>query len=154
VLWALALLATAQQATTAEFPLRSKLRAGIVLGEPMSLTIATDLSEGLVLQLDLGLSASDRFSGIIGMDVVYRAETIFGRIAADFWLMPWFGFGMRGAIGEDDQPNRFGFRVPIGLSLLSETDPLELYAQVAAGLSAFPERRASVDAGAGIRVGF
>jgi hypothetical protein len=153
VLWALALLTLAQPAEE-DFPLRSKLRAGILIGNPLSISIATDLSEGLVLQLDLGLSPSRRFSGIVGMDVVYRAERIFGRVTADLWLMPWFGFGMRGAIGEGDQVNRFGFRVPVGLSLLSEVEPLELYGQVAVGVSAFPERRASLDAGGGIRVGF
>ena len=153
MLWVLALLATAQP-PSGDFPLRSKLRAGFLIGNPLSISLATDLSEGLVLQLDLGISPSSRFSGIIGMDVVYRAETIFGRVTRDLWLMPWVGFGMRGAIGEDDQPNRFGFRIPIGLSLLSEVEPLELYGQAAIGLSAFPERRASIDAGGGVRVGF
>jgi hypothetical protein len=153
VLWALVLLTLAQPPED-HFALRSKLRAGFLVGNPLSLSIATDLSEGLVLQLDLGLSPSNRFSGIVGMDVVYRAETVFGRIGADLWLMPWFGFGMRGAVGEGGEESRFGFRVPIGLSLLSELEPLELYGQAAIGLSAFPVRRASIDAGGGIRVGF
>lgn len=162
MLWAVALVAVAQlsgavnrpHAGSPEFPLRSKLRAGLLIGNPLSISLATDLSEGLVLQLDLGLSFSDDFSGIVGMDVVYRAESIFGRISADLWLMPWVGFGMRGAIGEGEQPNRFGFRIPAGVSMLSEVEPLELYGQVAVGLSAFPERRASIDAGGGIRIGF
>ena len=154
VLWALALIASAHPSHDDGFPLRSKLRAGILIGNPLAITIATDLSEGLVLQLDLGLSPSDDFSGIVGMDVVYRAETIFGNIARDLWLMPWVGFGMRGAVGEGDEEDRFGFRVPVGISLLSDLEPVEVYAQTAIGLSAFPVRRASIDVGGGIRVGF
>ena len=152
MLWALALLAIAQPAE-GEFPLDSKLRAGILIGNPLSISVATDLAEGLVLQLDLGISPSKDFSGVVGMDVVYRAEQIFGRVHGDLWLMPWFGIGIRGAVAEGERTDRYGFRVPIGVSVLSEREPIEVYLQAAVGLSLFPERRASIDAGAGIRVG-
>jgi hypothetical protein len=152
VLWALALLAIAQP-SEGDFPLESKLRAGILIGTPLSISIATDLAEGLVLQLDLGVSPSESFSGVLGMDVVYRAEQIFGRVYGDLWLMPWFGIGIRGAVAEGERTDRYGFRVPFGISVLSELEPVEVYLQTAIGLSLFPERRASIDAGAGIRVG-
>jgi hypothetical protein len=151
VLWALALLSIAQP--TADFPLDSKLRAGILIGNPLSITVATDLSEGLVLQLDLGISPSREFSGVLGMDVVYRAEQIFGRVLGDLWMMPWVGLGIRGAVAEGDFTDRYGLRVPVGVSVLSELEPVELYLQTAVGLSLFPERRASIDIGLGIRVG-
>jgi hypothetical protein len=155
VLWVLALLASAQPAPEHDgFPLESNLRAGFLIGNPLSISIATDLAESLVLQLDLGISPARDTSGVIGMDIVYRAETLFGRIFGDVWLMPWVGFGARGSVGEEDRPDRFGFRVPVGLSFLSEVEPIEVYGQAAVGMSVFPERRASIDAGGGIRVGF
>ncbi len=154
MLWAALLLTLAQPPADHAFPEHSKLRGGILIGNPLSLTVATDLSEGLVLQLDVGLAHSDDFSGIMGIDVVYRSETIFGRVLGDLWLMPWFGFGARGAIEKGEDEDRFGFRVPVGISVLSDLDAVEVYFETAIGLSIFPDRRASIDYGFGIRAGF
>lgn len=148
------LAAAAPEAQTEPLDLDSRLRFGFSIGEPLALTVASDLSAGLVLQSEIGLSALDDFSGLLAMDLVYRADQVFGPITRTLWLMPYLGAGVRVALGEGDHPDRFGFRVPAGISLRDLTEPIELFVQVAVGLSVLQERRGTLDFGGGLRVGF
>lgn len=151
----LAALAAATPVVRSEVPeLDSRLRFGLSLGEPLALTVASDLSQVLVLQTEVGISVSDDFSGLLTMDVVYRANEIFGPITRSLWAMPYVGLGLRVALGRDEQPDRFGFRVPVGLSFRDATEPIEVFLQAAVGLSVLTEVRGSLDAGGGLRIGF
>jgi hypothetical protein len=135
-------------------PHASKLRFGVIVGEPLALTLATDLAEGLALHSDLGLSFSGKTSGTFATDIVYRSTDLFGPISEDLWLLPFVGFGLRAALGEDEREDLFGFRVPLGVTLVGASEAIELFAYAAVGIAILPERRATLDSGAGIRFGF
>jgi hypothetical protein len=123
------------------------LRLGLMFGEPIAATVALSLNESFAVHADIGPSTS-RFQRIIAAaDLVYGMPEVFG---GDFIL--WFGAGLRYSAGRDDEPNRFGFRVPAGISYFTTARATELFIFAAPGVSLVPDKRASLDGGLGIRI--
>lgn len=127
-------------------------RAGLVLGAPVGLSAALDLSPRFAAHLTL-TPPSDRTELGSRLDLVYRPPDLGGELASIARGLFWFGAGLRWTL-EAEQDSAFGLRVPFGFSVLLPAGEAELYAEIAPALVLSPELAALVEAGLGLRFGF
>lgn len=125
----------------------SPLRLGLMFGEPIAATVALDLSDRFTLHGDLGPSTSRAQTFVGAADLVYGMPEIFG-----YKFRFWFGAGLRYSSGRDEQPNRFGLRVPAGISYLGHDLSTEVFIFAAPSVSVVPDAKAALDGGLGLRV--
>lgn len=148
-----ALLAAAPEASTLE-P-EETLRAGVIAGEPLGLSLFVPLGDRFALHAELGKSFSERRAFAASADLVLRMPQVLGTIGESGRLVPWFGAGARIAALERDHGVFVpGIRTPVGLSYVHWRFPLEIFAQAVPGLELDSARRVSLEGGAGLRLGF
>lgn len=139
---------------TSQSPTVSPVRVGLLIGEPICATVGFTLSERFIMQADIGPSTSSRQSAIAAVDLVYTLPEVFGGDLSRDHFVPWFGLGLRLSMGKDETPNRFGPRIPFGISFFAAENSIELFASIAPGLSLAPDVWSSLDGGLGVRVAF
>lgn len=125
-------------------------RVGLQAGAPTGLTAAFDLGSSFVTHL-LVSPPSDGTDLGARIDLLYRLPGVGDELAGLGRVSFWAGPGLRWTHGADAR-SQLGVRVPFGVSLFTTNGGHELYAEIAPALTVFPERRALVEAGVGLRL--
>lgn len=132
----------------------SPVRVGLLIGEPISVTVGFTLSERFVLHADLGPSTASRQDAVGAADLVYTFPEFFQDATDGDYFVPWMGLGMRYSAGKDEEPNRFGPRFPFGVSFFTAARSIEFFGSLSPGLGLAPDLRATLDGGIGVRLAF
>ena len=152
---AVALSILASTSTTAN-PLPAPepaLRAGFLLGDPISISVTNRLWRQLRLQVEGGYSVRGAEDLVISADVLWDMPSVFGTLTeAGAWVL-WAGLGARVALdSRGEAAERIGIRVPFGVSYLVPRSTAEVFVQLAPGLSFTPDKRMTMSIGAGLRI--
>ena len=123
---------------------------GFLFGVPTG--ISAKLWIGRITALDVTAAwdfAEDEF--VLQFDYLFHYFGLF-RLQGRGQLPVYIGIGPRLSLTQDEQ--EFGARLPLGLSYLFPTVPIELFAEVAPGLSILPATNADISGGFGVRYYF
>jgi hypothetical protein len=71
-----------------------------------------------------------------------------------FRLSPYMGLGPRFEFRDDGENDMFGIRVPLGLTFLLDSAPLELFAELVPVFELSPNTDSDLDGGIGVRLYF
>lgn len=128
--------------------------AGVVLGEPTGVTLGFGMGKAANLQAHLAWSLGrDWLRGSV--DYLYFPTS---KAVPDggFTLAPYVGLGAVVAV-DDDGPRAdvgLGARIPLGVRLLPNGAPVDVFAEVAPGLWVLPYTDLLVEGGIGVRYWF
>lgn len=112
------------QAANSRVGNKEDLGVGIALGQPTGLTGKYWLSSTSALDATLGYHFNDNFD----IHADYLLHT-FSSFDVTDGRLPWY-IGLGGRILAGDSTH-FGMRLPLGVSYLRTSDPIELFAEVA-----------------------
>ena len=127
------------------------LRVGIVAGEPAGLSGIIGLPGPFALAIAVGYSSRDDAHALAVVDGLWLLPEIFGEVG-EGRMVTYTGIGGRVST-RFDESHRGGVRVPFGIAYIFGEDSLELFAQVAPGLSwGGPRVEAIIGGGVGVRV--
>ena len=122
--------------------------AGIIIGEPSGLSGRQWIGDGAALDLALAWSFFPEGSFYIHLDYkqhFYDFDVYTGRLLAFAGIGPMVYIGSAVTLGA---------RIPVGLIYEFDPAPLEIFVEVAPGLTLVPRTRANVGGGLGIRYRF
>ena len=121
---------------------------GVIAGNPTGLSFKHFTSVTTAFDAAAAWSFTEEWVAIHG-DYLWHS---FGAIDVEKGQMPWYyGLGGWVAFGDDTV---VGARAPVGLEYLFAHNDIDLFLEVAAGLSVIPDTDFNVDAGIGIRFFF
>lgn len=133
--------------------------AGFILGEPTGLSAKLFLARQHALQSHLGFAFAKRNRISTTLDYLFHLHDVippFGRAGN---LSPYFGVG--GILSfrthnknSDARDANIGLRFPVGASFALRAVPIEIYLEVAPGVSFINEAFFTVDGGTGARYYF
>jgi hypothetical protein len=149
--------ATATNATgTAETKITSgdsggRFGAGLILGEPTGATLKFWFNETLAIDGAVGWSFHRETDLYLHSDVLWHK---FDLIPVPEGQLPlYFGVGARAKF-RDDKDDRYGIRVPVGVSYIFEDIPVDVFLEVAPIIDFAPSTRGGFTAGVGARFWF
>ena len=123
---------------------------GFLFGVPTG--ISAKLWIGRITALDITAAwdfADDEF--VLQLDYLFHYFGLF-RMRGRGQLPVYIGIGPRLSLKQDE--NEIGARLPLGIAYLFPSVPIELFAEVAPGLSILPATNADVSGGFGVRYYF
>lgn len=123
---------------------------GVVAGEPTGLSFKQWLAGGNAVDAAAAWSFDDPGAFHFHMDYLYHMVSA-GELRIPGWKF-YLGIGGRLRLEEDD--NRLGVRIPLGIDYLFRTSPFEFFVEVAPILDLAPATEMRVNVGAGIRYYF
>jgi len=130
-------------------PGRGDTGLGLIAGNPTGISFKYFTSTTRAIDAAAAWSFTDDWV-MIHSDYLWHS---FGDIEVDKGQFPWYyGLGGWVAFGEDDV--YAGGRLPVGVEYLFAHQDIDLFLEVAAGLSVIPETDFRVDAAIGIRFFF
>jgi len=138
-------LAAPAKATTSRVGSAQDLGLGLQLGQPMGVTGKYWLSSTLAVDGFMGYHFNNNFD--THADVLWHSFSSFN--VSSGRLPFYIGIGGRVLGGNDSQ---FGLRIPIGVSYLFPSQPLEAYAEIAPIVEVAPSIGADIDGAVGIRL--
>lgn len=145
------LLALVAQSDVAPPP---SLAVGLAIGEPVGFSVAAPVRGSFRVHLTAGLSPSDERDALATFDFGYDLPNVIGPVFGTGRLVPWFGLGVRYADARrEEDSDKFGLRVPFGMSYYDLDGTIEMFAMVAYGVVLMPETDHSLDVTAGLRFG-
>ncbi len=130
--------------------LENRFGAGLMFGEPIGLTLKYWVNE--TFAVDGGLGASfHREDGLqLHSDALWH---VFGSHHCPHGLLsPYIGVGGRAKFQDGD--DRFGVRVPIGVSYMLDRSPVDMFLEIAPVLDVEPSVQGSFNVAAGARFWF
>jgi hypothetical protein len=129
----------------------SRFGAGVVIGEPTGVSAKYWLSDVVALDGMLGFRLSDTDDVFLNADVLWHNYDLIpvstGRAAAYLGVGPSILF-------RDEEDNRFGIRVPVGVSYKFNNQPLDVFLEVAPIVDVAPVVRGDFNVGIGVRFWF
>ena len=125
------------------------LGAGIILGEPTGISVKAWLDEGMAADAAVAWSFMGDPSLYIHANALYHINVL--DTGSENYLAPYLGVGANLRFGND---LGLGLRVPIGVSLLLNVAPVELFAEFSPGIGLLPETGFDPGAGLGARFYF
>lgn len=120
---------------------------GVVVGEPTGITGETWLGERTAFDFTVAWSMDGNDAVNLAADHLWYD---FDAIDADEPLALHYGVGGRVGIEEDDE-NRFGVRLPVGITYFVGDTPIGLFAQVAPIVDVVPDTELEFQGGVGAR---
>jgi hypothetical protein len=138
-------VATASDAITSRVGSGQDLGLGLELGQPMGVTAKYWLTSTTAVDAFMGYHFNHNFDA--HADYLWHSFSSFDVQAGR--LPFYFGLGARTNLGNDSD---LGMRMPLGVSYLFPTDPLELFAEIAPVVKVFGGLGVDVDGAVGIRV--
>jgi hypothetical protein len=118
---------------------------GVALGQPIGATAKYWLSSSAAVDAMAGYHFNSNFD----MHADYLWHSFSSFYVSSGRLPFYFGLGGRVLLGDDSQ---FGMRVPLGLSYLFPTDPVELFAELAPVVKLTSGVGLDIDGVVGVRV--
>lgn len=131
---------------------------GLILGEPIGLSAKFWLDRGSALQFHLAWDFSDAGIGIYG-DYLFHFDVF---DVSDFDLPLYVGGGLSyvtrnpgsRSTSNNEPSSAFGLRLPLGITLLMHSLPLEFFGEIVPGLRLVPTTRFNLDGAVGARYYF
>ncbi|MGC3959719.1 MAG: hypothetical protein QM813_17865 [Verrucomicrobiota bacterium] len=121
---------------------------GVMFGEPTGLSMKYFATDKIAVDGGIGWAFHHETDLHLHSDVLWHE---FDLIPVPKGKLPlYFGVGLRLKI-EDHRDDRFGIRLPIGVSYLFEGLPLDVFAEIAPVLDVAPETEGSFTGGVGVR---
>ena len=129
-----------------------KFGVGFTFGEPIGPSLKYFFSDAVAIDGAFGWSTHDHVNFYMQSDVLWHN---FDLIPVSQGKLPVY-FGVGGLLrfrnsGDEDQ---FGIRVPVGVSYLFDSVPLDIFAEVGPALDLTPAVRGEITGGVGIRFWF
>lgn len=125
--------------------------AGLILGEPTGASLKYWLNSTLAIDGAFGWSFHEETDLHLHGDFLWHK---FDLIPVPKGEMPlYIGVGGRWKI-RDDQEDRVGLRIPVGVSYIFENAPVDVFLEVAPVIDFTPTTRGSFTAGVGARFWF
>jgi hypothetical protein len=125
--------------------------AGFLVGEPTGFSAKYWLTDIMAIDGAFGLSLRDTDNVYVNADVLWHNYDLIpvsrGRAAAYLGVGPSIEF-------RDDEDNRFGVRVPVGVSYQFADKPLDVFFEVAPILDLSPDVEGDFNIGIGLRYWF
>lgn len=141
----LAAWAAPVRATTSRVGSAQDLGIGFEAGQPMGVTAKYWLNSTLAVDGFMGYHFNNNFD--THADLLWHS---FSSFDVSSGRLPFYiGLGGRVFGGDDSQ---FGLRIPIGVSYLFPSQPLEAYAEIAPVVKIAPGLGADIDGAVGIRL--
>jgi hypothetical protein len=126
--------------------------AGVILGEPIGLSLKYWLTDDMAIDGAAGWSAADHTDFYLHSDVLWHKFDLFpvpnGRLPL------YFGVGGLLRIRDDNNDNQVGIRAPIGVSYMFDREPIDIFVEVAPAIDISPSVRGDITGGVGIRYWF
>lgn len=130
--------------------LNNRFGAGVMVGEPMGLSLKYWLNEDFAVDGGLG-SSFHRETGLqLHSDVLWHKFGLFD--CPNGKLVPYLGLG--GRVKFQDDSDEFGFRFPVGVSYLLHDRPIDVFFEVAPILTVTPTVRGDFNVAIGARFWF
>ena len=127
------------------------LGAGIVVGQPTGPTVKYWINDTVALDGTLGWSLRDDDDIYLNADILWHNFDLIpvssGRMAVYAGVGPSIEF-------RDEEDNRFGVRVPVGISYTLENKPLDVFGEIAPIVDVSPDVRGDFTVGIGVRYWF
>ncbi len=133
------------QAVTSRVGSAQDFGVGTQLGQPMGVTAKYWLNSTLAVDGFMGYHFNHNFDA--HGDILWHSFSSFD--VSNGRLPFYVGAGGRILLGNDSQ---FGLRLPVGVSFLSSSQPLEFYAEVAPVIQLATSIGADIDGAIGIRI--
>ena len=132
---------------------------GIVLGEPTGLTAKGFFAREHALQGHLGFAFGKNSRIHVVVDYLYHFHNVIPPLGQAGYLSPYLGVGglvslRTNAPKKDEKDVSLGVLIPLGLSFVFRTVPIEIFLEVAPGIGIIPGTFAIVDGGLGARYYF
>jgi hypothetical protein len=123
---------------------------GVVAGEPTGVSFKQWLSGGNAVDGALAWSFDGRDAFTVHVDYLYHMVG-----AGDLRIPGWkFYLGIGGSLKLEEDDNRLGVRVPLGVNYLFKTSPFDFFMEVAPILDLAPATEIRMNFGIGIRYFF
>jgi hypothetical protein len=129
-----------------------KFGAGAIFGEPTGADVKYWFNEKMAIDGAIGYSWHEDAVLDLQSDILWHAFHLFPLSHGQLPL--YFGVGGLARIKNDDNPNEFGIRVPVGISYMFENAPVDIFMEVAPTLDIAPGVRGEVTGGIGVRYWF
>ena len=129
-----------------------KFGAGATFGEPIGADVKYWFNEKMAIDGAMGYSFHEDTVLYLHSDILWHAFHLFPVSKGQLPL--YFGAGGLVRIRNDDNPNEFGIRAPIGISYMFENAPVDIFMEVAPTLDIAPGVRGEVTGGIGVRYWF
>jgi len=139
------LLASYAQGVTSRVGSAQDLGLGTQLGQPMGVTGKYWMNSTVAIEAVMGYHFGHNFDA--HGDVLWHSFSSFN--ISDGRLPFYVGAGGRMLLGDDSQ---FGLRLPLGVSYLPSSEPIELYAEIAPVIQLITSLGADIDGAIGIRI--
>lgn len=130
---------------------RHRLGAGVILGEPTGATLKYWLNDNLALDTAIGASFDEDTDLNWHADALWHVFNLFPVSKGSLPL--YFGAGVRAKF-RDNQDDRWGVRIPVGIAYLFEDAPVDVFLEAAPVIDFTPETRGSFNVSAGVRYWF
>lgn len=144
-------MSVASQSTAAGSTSSSRFGAGIVVGQPIGANAKYWLNNTMALDGTFGWSLRDDDDVYLNADILWHnfdlIPTSSGRTAVYAGVGPSIEF-------RDEEDNRFGVRVPVGISYMLENKPVDVFVEVAPIVDVSPDVRGDFSVGIGVRYWF
>jgi hypothetical protein len=132
---------------------------GIVLGEPTGLTAKGFFAQEHALQAHLGFAFGKNSRIHVVVDYLYHFHNVIPPLGTAGFLAPYLGVGglvslRTNAPKKDEKDVSLGVLIPLGLSFVIRTIPIEIFLEVAPGIGILPGTFAIIDGGLGARYYF
>ena len=129
-----------------------KFGVGATFGEPIGADVKYWFNEKIAIDGAMGYSFHPDTDLYLHSDILYH---IFHLFPVPHGQLPlYFGVGGLLRIRNDDNPNEFGIRAPVGVSYMFENAPVDIFMEVAPTLDVAPGVRGEVTGGIGVRYWF
>lgn len=123
---------------------------GVVAGEPTGLSFKQWLSGGNAVDGALAWSFDKPEAFTLNIDYIYHMVSA-GEIRIPGWK---FYIGIGGSVKLEEDDNRLGVRVPLGINYLFKSSPFDFFAEIAPILDLAPATEFRMNFGVGIRYFF
>jgi hypothetical protein len=121
---------------------------GVIFGEPTGVALKYFLNDTIAVDGGVGWAFHHHTDWHLHGDILWHN---FDLIPVPEGKLPlYFGVGARFKV-EDRDDDRFGIRVPVGVSYIFERLPMDVFAEIAPVLDLAPSTRGGLTAGVGIR---
>jgi hypothetical protein len=128
--------------------MQGRFGVGVIFGEPTGVSLKYFITDTIAVDGGVGWAFHHHTDLHLHSDILWH----------DFDLIPvpegklplYFGVGVRLKV-EDHADDRFGIRVPVGVSYLFERLPIDIFAEIAPVLDLAPSTRGGLTAGVGVR---
>lgn len=130
--------------------LENRFGAGLMLGEPSGLSVKYWMSETLAIDGGLGASFHRDDGCQVHSDVLWHAFDLFSVPGGRLPL--YFGGGARLKFRDGD--DLFGIRIPVGVSYMLDSRPIDVFFEVAPIVDLAPSVRGDINVAVGARFWF